>query len=229
MHAGTRYAVRCEKVAVQEASVSSARPLKGIEVSIQNTRKRLQWQNVKRKSKAQMQRYCFTTKFSLLLCNDTFTNHSHSEKQHQHHTRWQLHLIMTVNDYQQLYENIQAKYVQANKRIGELKEEVGSLYQDLESMERSFGTYTGKKKRDAFDAANEPLIGEVLDQVFRRYKFLPLTKFLGFTPEDPRSVCGRIKKVVVLGGGSSPRHFTGEELSGLLSTRLWLWGQGLER
>ena len=113
---------------------------------------------------------------------------------------------MTVNaeDYQQLYENIQAKYVQANKRIRELEEGVGSLYQDLESMERSFGTYTDKKKRDAFDAANEPLIGEVLDQVFRRYKFLPLTKLLGFTPEDPRSVCGRIKKVVVLGG----RKFT---------------------
>ena len=153
-----------------------------------------------------MQRYCLKTKFSLLLCNDTFTNHSHSEKQHQHHTRWQLHLIMTVNaeDYQELYEKIQAKYVKATKRIIELEKEVGSLYEDMESMEHGFGTYTGKKKRNAFDAANEPLIGEVLDQVFRRYKFLPLSKLLGFTPEDPRSVCGRIKKVVVLGG----RKFT---------------------
>ena len=111
---------------------------------------------------------------------------------------------MNAEEYKELYEKIEAKYVKATKRIIELEQEVGSLYEDMESMEHGFGTYTGKKKRNAFDAANEPLIGEVLDQVFRRYKFLPLSKLLGFTPEDPRSVCGRIKKVVVLGG----RKFT---------------------
>ena len=113
-------------------------------------------------------------------------------------------MAMDAEEYKVLYEKIQGKYVKATKRINELEQEVGSLYEDMESMEHGFGTYTGKKKRNAFDAANEPLIGEVIDQVFRRYKFLPLSKLLDFTPEDPRSVCGRIKKVVVLGG----RKFT---------------------
>ena len=121
-----------------------------------------------------------------------------------HTVATRLIVAMDADEYRVLYEKIQAKYVKATERIIELEQEVGSLYEDMESMEHGFGTYTGKKKRNAFDAANEPLIGEVLDQVFRRYKFLPLSKLLGFTPEDPRSVCGRIKKVVVLGG----RKFT---------------------
>ena len=94
--------------------------------------------------------------------------------------------------------------MQSTKRIVDLEEEASLLYEDTESMERSFVTCTGKKQRDMFDADDEPVIGEAIDQVFRRYKFLPPAKLLGFISEDPRSVCGRIKKVVILGG----RKFT---------------------
>ena len=107
---------------------------------------------------------------------------------------------MESEDCKELYEKIQTKFVKASQRVLELENEVGTMYEDMESMERSFGSFTGKKKRDTFDATNEAIIGEVIDQLFRVYKFLPTNKLLGFTPEDAMSVCGRIKKVVVLGG-----------------------------
>ena len=106
---------------------------------------------------------------------------------------------MEPEDYKELYEKIQAKRVKASQRVLELENEVGTMYEDMESMERSLGSFTGKKKRDTFDATNEAIIGEVIDQLFRVYKFLPTNKLLGYTPEDLMSVCGRITKVVVLG------------------------------
>ena len=109
-------------------------------------------------------------------------------------------VTMESEDYKELYEKIQAKYVKSNQRVLELEGEIGAMYEDMESMEQSYGSFTGKKKRDTFDATNKAIIGEVVDQVFRVYKFLPPSKLLGFTPEDPKSVCRRIKKVVVLGG-----------------------------
>ena len=83
-----------------------------------------------------------------------------------------------------------------------LEQELDGVYQDLETYEQGMGGNKRKKSKgyDMFDHANEEPVGVVVTEVFREYKLLAWKMWMGYTPTNTTSPCGRINAAVDLGG-----------------------------
>ena len=75
------------------------------------------------------------------------------------------------------------------------------MYQGMEKYEQGLGGNKRKKGKgyDMFDHANEEPVGTVVTEVFREYKCLARKMWMGYTPRNTLSLCGRIKAVIDLG------------------------------
>ena len=122
-------------------------------------------------------------------------------------------------DYKSLFEKSEEDNVDLKRQLMAREEELGAVYADMNSMvDRNYQGRSTKnsKNRDDFDHANEQAIKDETEKIFRDFKFLPKHYWLAFTPDDPKSVCGRVKKVVVLLGRKFNQHLWTLRISKML-------------
>jgi hypothetical protein len=103
------------------------------------------------------------------------------------------------------YDNIKRMNKDLKQRLAMAQDEIAGLYEDIDKMDRGDTARRGRrapKNYDSWDNANHSSVDAVCDETFLQHKFLKREAFIKYTPTDPKSLCGRIRKVLVYERGS---------------------------
>ena len=85
------------------------------------------------------------------------------------------------------------------------QDKIVQLYEDIVKMDwGAMGRRVSRvvKSYSTWDTANHGSVDAVCNEMFLQHKFLKREAISRYTPSDPKSLCGRITKVLVYGCGS---------------------------